>query len=76
MEYQVKLILVRKRNYPRRGGLVKIKTFPGKLRSLDFLELEFSTIKGISHAVNVSYHVVIRQAQAARKILKKAGSCC
>lgn len=73
MGYQVKLTLVRRGHYPRGGGLVEIETLPGKLRSLDLLELEFSTIKGISHAVNLPYHVATRQAQAARKILKKAG---
>ena len=74
MGYVAKADLIRRGHYPRGGGVVKVKIKPvKKLNPVKLIDLQFSKIKGISHAVNLPEHVAVRQAESAEKLLEANG---
>jgi len=74
MGYDVKTKLIKRGHYPRGGGILEVEIFPvSSLNPVNLVESHFSTIKGISHAVNLPEHVAVRQARSAEKIIKNSG---
>ncbi|MCK9151305.1 RNA 3'-terminal phosphate cyclase [Methanobacterium alcaliphilum] len=74
MGYYMNIDLVTRGHYPRGSGLVKASIKPvTKLKSIELLEMEIDSIKGISHSVNLPRHVAERQAKSAEKILSRNG---
>lgn len=74
MGYNARTKLVRRGHYPRGGGVLEVEIFPlSTLNSVNLVESNFNTIRGISHAVNLPEHVAVRQANAAEDLIKNAG---
>ncbi len=74
MGYNAKIDLIRRGHYPRGGGIVEVKIKPiTKLKPVKLTDLKFDKIRGISHAVNLPEHVALRQADAAKELLKNGG---
>ena len=74
MGYDTKHKLVQRGHYPRGGGIFELEIDPvKKLIPLNICELNFKSIKGISHAVKLPEHVAVRQARSAQEVLLKAG---
>lgn len=74
MGYSIDIDLISRGHYPRGGGLVKASIQPVTvLKPLNLLDMEVSSVKGISHAVNLPLHVAERQASSAEKLLNKKG---
>jgi RNA 3'-terminal phosphate cyclase (ATP) len=59
--------------HPKGGGVVVLKTVPGRLHRADITPSKCGSVEGISHSSNLPEHVARRQAEAARDILKGAG---
>lgn len=73
MGLNVEIYVKRRGHYPRGGGVVLGKVEPWEERR-KLVARRFEKIRGfggISHATNLPYHVVERQAESARKVLKK-----
>jgi len=74
MGYKAKTKLVKRGHYPKGGGIFEVEIFPvSTLNSVNMVESNFKTIKGISHAVNLPKHVAVGQARSAENIIKNAG---
>lgn len=74
MGIKVEIEIRRRGHYPRGGGLVVGKAYPWEEKK-PLIATEFEKIysfEGISHAVRLPPHVSIRQAKAAKEILKRA----
>ena len=71
----VSLKLIRRGHYPRGGGEVKLSVEPTKqINSFSLTKQgEIVAIRGISHCVKLPSHVAKRQADSAKKLLKKHG---
>jgi RNA 3'-terminal phosphate cyclase (ATP) len=68
--------LLRRGHYPKGGGTVKVKVtlVLDKLNSINMTEFgEVARIRGVSHAARLPEHVALRQAEAAKGTLTKAG---
>lgn len=72
--YNIELKLLQRGHYPRGGGVLEAVIHPVKdISPFNLLDLKVDRIRGISHAVKLPEHVALRQAQAAKDALQKAG---
>jgi len=75
MGYEINLTVNRRGHYPKGGGNVTISMNPPKkLSSITMTKQDkLTSIHGVSHSVKLPRHVAQRQAEAAKRVLNKAG---
>lgn len=75
MGYELNLTVNRRGHYPKGGGHVKVSTTPPRrLRNITLTKNDqLTSIQGVSHCVKLPTHVAQRQADAAKRILTRAG---
>jgi len=75
MGYELNLTVNRRGHYPKGGGNVTVSTTPPRrLRNITLTKRDQPTsIEGVSHCVKLPSHVAQRQADAAKRILTRAG---
>jgi RNA 3'-terminal phosphate cyclase (ATP) len=74
MGYNANINIIQRGHYPRGGGIVEIVVEPiTKLKSLNVSKLQFDSICGVSHSVNLPIDISKRQAQSAKNILRCEG---
>jgi len=75
MGYELNLTVNRRGHYPKGGGDVIVSTTPPRrLRNITLTKRDqLTSIEGVSHCVKLPSHVAQRQADAAKRILTRAG---
>ena len=62
--------LVRRGHYPQGGGEIVLRVSPSELSPVKPRRAELESVEGVSHACGLPEHIVERQAEAARELLR------
>lgn len=62
--------LVRRGHYPQGGGEIVLRVSPSELSHVEPNRAELERVEGVSHASGLPEHIVERQAEAARGVLR------